>query len=160
MIVHSIPKKQALPSISACIVASVSAKESGPEMRTTADPALTNDRLAVGGDFMAHRANTVPDSDSQEFAATARALVLAAADLFGIRATQVTGETRETAPCQARFAVMLALRRLGWSFPRIARAVGRSDHTTAMHGVRRAEQLERREPGFCLAVSLLEGLAA
>lgn len=153
---HLIPNKAPAQAVTPCVGQSVYGRESGPEMRTTADPALTDN--AIRSSVMAHRANTVPDSDSQGFAATARALVLAAADLFGIRVAQVTGECREAINCEARFAVMLVLRRRGWSFPRIARAVGRSDHTTAMHGVRRAEQLERREPGFCLAVTMLEGL--
>jgi Bacterial dnaA protein helix-turn-helix len=41
----------------------------------------------------------------------------------------------------ARFAVMLRLRQKGWSYPRIARALGRKDHTTAIHGVAQARWL-------------------
>lgn len=48
-----------------------------------------------------------------------------------------------------RFMVMALLHRFtALSFPAIARALGRSDHSTAMNGVRRAAWLEDNDPVF------------
>lgn len=57
------------------------------------------------------------------------------------------GPSRRRYLARGRFAVMLALHRHHVSYPNIARVVGRSDHTTAIHGVQEAMMLER-EPDF------------
>lgn len=48
---------------------------------------------------------------------------------------------------RARFAVMVALRGLGWSYPRIAKAINRSN-ATVIHGLRKARTLRACDPGF------------
>lgn len=159
---HLIPNKAISLGLSACFAVPVHGKESGPTLHANAAPALTIDRLAVGGDFMARRANTVPDSDSQAACVhlpMGRRMIEAAAYIFDITPAQVIGESRADVHCRARYAIMVALRRAGWSYPRIAARLGKRDHTTALHGVRRGEAIARSDAGFCHAVAILEGLA-
>jgi hypothetical protein len=65
-----------------------------------------------------------------------------AADLWGVPPALVFGETRTSREAvEARFAVMhVAVKRLGISAVKTARALGR-DHSTVLHGCRRAEAL-------------------
>lgn len=56
----------------------------------------------------------------------------------------------------ARWAVMLALRNQGLSFPRIGRIVNR-DHTTVIYGVNQARLLRSRDADF---IALLERMGA
>ena len=42
---------------------------------------------------------------------------------------------------RGRWAMMLFLRRRGWSMPRIGAVLGGRDNTTVMHGLQRAEAL-------------------
>ena len=51
------------------------------------------------------------------------------ADLFKL--------TRAQHLAEKRFHVMWILRQRGWSYPRIAKRLGRTHHTTALYGVRR-----------------------
>lgn len=46
-----------------------------------------------------------------------------------------------------RYAVMLSLRDLGWSYPRIAAAVNRN-HSSVISGLRRARRLRCTDPAF------------
>lgn len=56
----------------------------------------------------------------------------------------------------ARWAVMLALRGEGMSYPQIGRIVDR-DHTTVIYGVQRARSLRSRDASF---IALLERMGA
>lgn len=56
----------------------------------------------------------------------------------------------------ARWAVMLALRGQGMSYPQIGRIVDR-DHTTVIYGVQRARTLRSRDASF---IALLERMGA
>lgn len=156
---HLIPSKAPAQAVAPCVAQSVYGRESGPEMRTTADPALTDN--AIRSSVMAHRANSFPDLDSQAACVplpVGRQMIEAAAYIFDTTPAQVTGESRSDNHCRARYAIMVALRRAGWSYPRIAARLGRRDHTTAIHGVRRGEAIARTDAGFRHAVALLEGL--
>ena len=56
------------------------------------------------------------------------------------------GECKRHVFVVARHEAMRRLRdELGWSFPRIARFMGRKDHTTAIHGVRAARERNRTQ---------------
>lgn len=81
-----------------------------------------------------------------------RPAVERAAYLCGFTYDRLIRRGREVAVAEARFAVMLALYREGWSFPQIAEATGRSDHTTAINGVKAAVALEQSDPGFAIVV--------
>lgn len=120
--------------------------------------ALTENRLAVGGDCMARLAIKPDEKDSQEFLPLGATIIATTAELFGVTRHQITGASSAAEHCEARFAIMLALRRLGWSFARISHLLGRRDHTTAVHGVRRGEAIEQADPGFRNAVAMLVGL--
>lgn len=56
----------------------------------------------------------------------------------GFTVPQLTGAQRHRGVVRARWAVMLALHRRGWSTVQIGRLLGR-DHTTIMYGLRRAD---------------------
>lgn len=56
----------------------------------------------------------------------------------------------------ARWAVMVALRNLGLSYPQIGRMVDR-DHTTVMYGIHRARRLRSHDAEF---IELLERMGA
>ena len=66
-----------------------------------------------------------------------RAVVVAVASHFGFDYRDLTGTCRSDTMARARFVAMAMLRQRGLSYPEIARAIGRRDHTTAMHGCRR-----------------------
>lgn len=80
-----------------------------------------------------------------------------AANHAGVTIRALVSSTRTARICRARHAAMLALRRRGLSYPKIARILGRRDHTTVIHGVRRAIHLRSAEPDFA---ELCERLAA
>ncbi len=77
------------------------------------------------------------------------------AEIFGVSVSRLLGKCRSDKLAQARFALMLVYFELGWSYPRIATAVGRSDHTTAIHGVKRAMEISRNNAFFNSAVCRL-----
>lgn len=89
----------------------------------------------------------------------ARAVVEAAAKDCGFSYNELVSVGRKRPVAEARFAAMLALYRCGWSFPQIAKATGRADHTTAIHGVERGIKLEREDPGFAFVVSRASAVA-
>jgi chromosomal replication initiator protein len=79
-----------------------------------------------------------------------------AAGIFGFTITELKGDSRYTELVRARWAVMLAMRERGVSTPRIGAALGGRDHTTVLHGLRRAIELKRKDPLFasrCAAVA-------
>lgn len=69
-------------------------------------------------------------------AEVAEAFVEIARDLWSV---DVLERTRVAHVCEARQAVMLALHRDGHSLQNIAAALGLQDHTTVIHGVRKAK---------------------
>lgn len=68
---------------------------------------------------------------------------------IGTRPTQLISERRTKDLAYGRFAIMWAARQLtNYSYPRIGHALGGFDHTSVIHGIRRAEQLRETEPDF------------
>jgi chromosomal replication initiation ATPase DnaA len=84
----------------------------------------------------------------------AEPVIRAVARACGISYERIVSPTRKAEVADARFVAMLALRRRGWSYPRIAVALNREDHTTIFHGVKRATVIEASDPGFAIAVSM------
>lgn len=76
-------------------------------------------------------------------------LIERAASAYCVRPTDVRSARRNTAAVRARWAVAwAAFRGTGYSYPRIARELGGRDHTTIMHGVKRADELRAQDPVF------------
>lgn len=68
------------------------------------------------------------DTISIVLAATTRA--------FAVTRGEMMSHTRRAPVVEARHVAMYQLRtHVGWSYPRIARALHRQDHTTAMHAI-------------------------
>ena len=68
---------------------------------------------------------------------------------FAAERYRVINRHRDTHVEKARFAAYYLLRHeMGLSFPNVGHAVGGRDHTTAMHGVKRAKEMMRTTPGF------------
>jgi hypothetical protein len=78
-------------------------------------------------------------------------------DLFGVTQRQLEGDSRTRAITQARWAVILALR--AWdpsiTYEQLARAVYRTDHTTAMNAIRQGSQLVQTDATFRQRVQAL-----
>ena len=76
-------------------------------------------------------------------------IIALAADRFAITPADILGRSRARRHVLARHAVSYALRRR-WhmSYPQIARAVGCSDHTSAMNGVKAAGRHMIAMPGY------------
>lgn len=76
------------------------------------------------------------------------------AKAFGFTVDDLSSKRRTQPLAEARFAAMLALRRSGESLPRIGSLLVR-DHTTVLHGVARAEELERTSETYAAAVKAI-----
>lgn len=76
------------------------------------------------------------------------AIVRRAAEMHRIPVAELIGPSRSRFFCEARFATMLALRRRGLSTTRIGRLLGNRDHSSVVHGCRRAEAISAAEPGY------------
>jgi chromosomal replication initiator protein len=70
---------------------------------------------------------------------TGAQIVAAIAARHSLTVADITGQCRRKPFVRARQEAYAALRAHGWSYPRIARAIGGRDHTTVMHGVRKHE---------------------
>ena len=65
-----------------------------------------------------------------------------AADVLYVSYGELIGDTRQTFVAYRRFLLMLYFREHdGCSYPRIGNILGGRDHSTAMHGVKRARQI-------------------
>lgn len=70
-------------------------------------------------------------------------LVQSVADDFGISYGELIGDMRHKTFVDARSVVGAVLKERGWSYPRMARAIGRRDHSTAMNWLTRLEHRKR-----------------
>ena len=68
-------------------------------------------------------------------------LALIAPDITGVAKEDLYGPSRRAEYCQPRDIVMLALHRLGLRYHQVALLTGRTDHTTAINGVKQAKKL-------------------
>lgn len=78
-----------------------------------------------------------------------------AADHCGVTPKVLLSPDRSIRLAHARWAVMLTLRAMGWSHPRIGRALSR-DSSTSMHGVRQARMLRSSDGDFVELLFKLE----
>lgn len=76
-------------------------------------------------------------------------LVRLAANLFGIAGELIKSDSRSAPIARARFAVYWSAHHgSGLPAARVARLLGDRDHTTILHGLRRADQLRASDPAF------------
>lgn len=80
-------------------------------------------------------------------------IVHRAAEVTGIAADVLLSPSRDAPVCWVRFAIMLAACRTA-SQARVGRAIGR-DHTSVIHGVKRARELVQTDPAFAMLVDVL-----
>lgn len=67
----------------------------------------------------------------------------------GCSVSEITGQRRQFAIARARFAVYwLGIHALQLSLPAIGSKLSKRDHTTVLHGVRRADELRLSDPAF------------
>ena len=66
----------------------------------------------------------------------------------GIKQQQILSLSRYRELCEARYAIMRAMRLRGHSLPRIGRMFGRPDHSTVVSGLRRAAELYATDKDF------------
>lgn len=82
-------------------------------------------------------------------------LVRRASELTGISLDELRGPRGIRNIAHTRFAVMKVARERGKSLPQIGRILGHRDHTSIMHGIRRAVELEAADPDFAELVRRL-----
>ncbi len=81
--------------------------------------------------------------------ASVHEIVLMAARSWQVSAADIYADRRAAAITEPRFAaVWVARTALPISLPRIGQAIGKRDHTTILHALRRAERLRHRNPDF------------
>ncbi len=83
-------------------------------------------------------------------------IVKRAARIIGCTMPQLKGPSRDGRLVRARWAVMYAMRQRGKSLPQIGRDLGGRDHTTVIHGLKRAEELLTTDEdfaAFCRAIA-------
>lgn len=68
--------------------------------------------------------------------------------LTGVSLHELTGPGRLGYVCRARFALMRVASKKGYSTPQIGRALGGRDHTTILHGLKRAAELSAADREF------------
>ena len=73
-------------------------------------------------------------------------LIDSVASFFGIMPKAITGAAKRGRPVAARSVVIRILRDRGYSYPEIARAVGRKDHKTMIYYVEGFDARARNEP--------------
>lgn len=76
---------------------------------------------------------------------------------FGVPVIEMTSDRRDAEATKVRHLAMYLARELtGHSYPRIGRAFGRRDHTTVMHGVKRALDWIAYDPALAARVERLK----
>jgi chromosomal replication initiator protein len=72
-------------------------------------------------------------------------IVPRAALVAGVTCCRLIGQSRARGLVRARRVAMLAMRSCGMSLPQIGEALGGRDHTTVLHHLAQATDLERAE---------------
>lgn len=88
---------------------------------------------------------------------TLKRLAIKAAELAEIGVGDIYGPCRSRDVAWTRFAVMNEAHRRGYSLTRIGDALGR-DHTSVMHGVRRADELSAHDADMCDMLAALRNV--
>ena len=71
-----------------------------------------------------------------------------ASRVTGIEQEHILGPRRFRELCEARYAIMRAMRLRGYSMPRIGRWLVRPDHSVVLSGLRRAAELYATDKDF------------
>lgn len=85
-------------------------------------------------------------------------LIVEAEKLWDVPAGSIKSKRRTKEYCLPRFAVIYAARRMSKptrSYPEIGRMMGRRDHTSIIHGGRRALEIRRTDPEFASMLACL-----
>jgi hypothetical protein len=96
-----------------------------------------------------------PLASVSQHIAPARRVLERAAQVFSVTVEEIKSADRAQKFLRPRAAVAHVLHGHGWTSPRIARFLGKEDHTTALNWLKRAEQLLTNEEFDC-AVEELE----
>lgn len=97
----------------------------------------------------AERAARSRKNGQTAFEGRASIIIHETATTFGISPQELTSSSRNRHTARARQTVMYLIRRhLSWSSPQIAKACGRKDHTTVLHGWRAVERLLQQDEVF------------
>lgn len=94
-------------------------------------------------------------ADQRDAASAIIGLQEYAAGLFRVTRDALVSRRRTDKLARARWALMLVYYEMGWSYSRIALAVNRADHTTAIHGVKRAVELCNTDASYRDTVNIL-----
>ena len=78
-------------------------------------------------------------------------------ELFDIHKRDLNSRVRFASIMPARFAMYKALRERRWSYPRIGKLFEK-DHSTIIHGVKRAEYLMERDASYAAKIDELINL--
>ena len=78
-----------------------------------------------------------------------------ASEVFDLSVTELAGNQRYKYLMPARFAMYKTLRERGWSYPRIGKLFDGKDHSTIIHGVRRADYMIEKDPDYAAKVKML-----
>jgi len=76
-------------------------------------------------------------------------------EVFDLSVTELAGNQRYKYLMPARFAMYKALRERAWSYPRIGKLFGGKDHSTIIHGVRRADYMIGKDADYAAKVKAL-----
>lgn len=82
-------------------------------------------------------------------------LLKKASEVFDLSVTELAGNQRYKYLMPARFAMYKTLRERGWSYPRIGKLFGGKDHSTIIHGVKRADYMIEKDPDYAAKVKVL-----
>ncbi len=86
------------------------------------------------------------------------AILKRAAEMHKLPVAELIGPCRSRYYVEARFAAMAALRNRGMSTTRIGRLLGNRDHSSVIHGCKRAAQMAAAEPGYADIIAELEAV--
>jgi hypothetical protein len=105
------------------------------------------------GDFRQPKGKTMPTTRIADLIAIASAL-------SKVRVVDIMGPRRNQAFVRVRQAVCCVAQRQGvHSYPQIGRALGGRDHSTIIHGARKAEIIAARDPDYRKFLANIEGQA-
>ena len=86
---------------------------------------------------------------------TTHDILEALAHEFRVPTWAITGQRRHEPIISARLAGYAIARALEWSYPAIGRAFGMRDHTTIIHGVKRAAERVTTDANFAASMRRL-----
>ena len=94
-------------------------------------------------------------NEKNEMSETKIRLLNKTSELFDLSVTELSGNARYKYLMPARFAMYKTLRERGWSYPRIGKLFGGKDHSTIIHGVRRADYMIGKDADYAAKVKAL-----